>query len=561
MQYLIPRVWISSIGYYGELELSFSQSMQIPDDLKYINDTVLDLSVKALDPERYEFLDFTWSVVEFSSNKWKLQLEFENTLYVSMDREGRDQLILTVKDQLPLLSEEGLYVDNQSTSVYYIPPQITYTTTVANIESAAQDTGKVIGILTPTTLFSTILVGSMSLCWGLINTLQIVSHLPMIEVQIPANAKMIFDVTFGVASFDNPVTVAIEDWALIKLQVFFAVKENVTPISENANVRRELQGTFSSINTAMLNQTLLSNGYESINLRENMILPVMWVILIIFIALCGAILHRLLIKYNVIQRIWKYVKQNLFWNSFIRPGLESYTEIIMALAIRLLAFNLVTASDGISSIIAVVLFITAMIAPIITYFFLYKMYRKPMNDRLDKQLTMSQSSITHVSYMKSKEFNDKFGSLTLNLNVRKQGALLYNVIFMLRRIAILFIIFVPPLFGFSHQQRLLLIILECYVFFYVAAVQPFADPVLNQLDLVNETVILLITYFMIIYSDFVPDIETRFLMGWCNLVLIMCLMAVTIFIISSNQIYLLYRDLKLKYIKYKLKKGIIQRMK
>ena len=212
--------------------------MQIPDDLKYINDTVLDLSVKALDPERYEFLDFTWSVVEFSSNKWKLQLEFENTLYVSMDREGRDQLILTVKDQLPLLSEEGLYVDNQSTSVYYIPPQITYTTTVANIESAAQDTGKVIGILTPTTLFSTILVGSMSLCWGLINTLQIVSHLPMIEVQIPANAKMIFDVTFGVASFDNPVTVAIEDWALIKLQVFFAVKESVAPVSKNANVQR-----------------------------------------------------------------------------------------------------------------------------------------------------------------------------------------------------------------------------------------------------------------------------------------------------------------------------------
>ena len=60
----------------------------------------------------------------------------------------------------------------------------------------------------------------------------------MIEVQIPANAKMMFDVTFGVASFDNPVTVAIEDWALIKLQVFFAVKESVKPISENSNERR-----------------------------------------------------------------------------------------------------------------------------------------------------------------------------------------------------------------------------------------------------------------------------------------------------------------------------------
>ena len=84
-----------------------------------------------------------------------------------------------------------------------------------------------------------------------------------------------------------------------------------------------------------------------------------------------------------------YIKESLFWNSFIRTGLESYTEIIMALAIRLLAFNLVTLSDGISSIVAVVLFIMAMIAPIITYSFLYKMYRKPMDNRLETQLSMS----------------------------------------------------------------------------------------------------------------------------------------------------------------------------
>ena len=34
---------------------------------------------------------------------------------------------------------------------------------------------------------------------------------------MPANAKMIFDVTHDIAGFDNPVTEAAQDWALRKL--------------------------------------------------------------------------------------------------------------------------------------------------------------------------------------------------------------------------------------------------------------------------------------------------------------------------------------------------------
>ena len=34
---------------------------------------------------------------------------------------------------------------------------------------------------------------------------------------MPANARMIFDVTHGVATFDNPITEYLEDYALEKL--------------------------------------------------------------------------------------------------------------------------------------------------------------------------------------------------------------------------------------------------------------------------------------------------------------------------------------------------------
>ena len=108
-------------------------------------------------------------------------------------------------------------MNNKISSNYFLPPQITYSEAVANIEGAAENTKTVVSLLTPGTLVSTLLVGSMSLMWGLINTLQIVSHLQMIEVQMPANAKMIFDITHDIAGFDNPVTEAAQDWALRKL--------------------------------------------------------------------------------------------------------------------------------------------------------------------------------------------------------------------------------------------------------------------------------------------------------------------------------------------------------
>ena len=44
-----------------------------------------------------------------------------------------------------------------------------------------------------------------------------------------------------------------------------------------------------------------------------------------------------------------------------------------------------------------------------------------------------------------------------------------------------------------------------------------------------------VTYFMIIYSDFVPDVEAKYTMGWVNLVMLMGLILVSALWIMTNQ--------------------------
>ena len=46
------------------------------------------------------------------------------------------------------------------------------------------------------------LSGSLNQVWGMINNLQMVIHAPLIEIQFPGNAFMLYEVMIPVATFD-----------------------------------------------------------------------------------------------------------------------------------------------------------------------------------------------------------------------------------------------------------------------------------------------------------------------------------------------------------------------
>ena len=85
------------------------------------------------------------------------------------------------------------------------------------------------------------------------------------------------------------------------------------------------------------------------------------------------------------------------------------------------------------------------------------------------------------------------------MNDRK--AMLFHVAFMLRRVAIAFII--VSLFLYNYFQTQLMILLTSFIIIYQGWVRPFNKSSRNRLEIVNEIFILVNTYFLIIYSDFV----------------------------------------------------------
>ena len=103
-------------------------------------------------------------------------------------------------------------------------------------------------------------------------------------------------------------------------------------------------------------------------------------------------------------------------------------------------------------------------------------------------------------------------------------------------------------------QTQLLVLKTALVLCYVGSVWPFDRAINNRLELANELCILLNTYFLIVYSDFVHSAEARYKMGWVNLAILIIQVLISGGIVLANQGHAVYRGIKLKYLKRKSQK-------
>ena len=84
--------------------------------------------------------------------------------------------------------------------------------------------------------------------------------------------------------------------------------------------------------------------------------------------------------------------------------------------------------------------------------------------------------------------------------------------------------------------------------------RPLEDPTSNTIEFINETLVLTNCYFLVLYTEFVPDVYMRYTLGWWNIGLIMLMILVNVITIGSNNLYNLYRKYKL----YKLRKAYMK---
>ena len=126
-----------------------------------------------------------------------------------------------------------------------------------------------------------------------------------------------------------------------------------------------------------------------------------------------------------------------------------------------------------------------------------------------------------------KDFKDKYGELTSNIQTRNSGSFLYTSIFLAHRAAMAMIIVL--LQSYPYFQIQLNLFVASLVLIYIGWVRPFTNKILNVMETFNALGVLLVAYFMLMFTDWLPSNKVRYDMGWY-------MVGVVIFLISFNMI-------------------------
>ena len=142
---------------------------------------------------------------------------------MSSDLGIRDWLDLTVLDSQYFM-EDSHRMRNIAVGTNLrmnIPPQGLYESFFASFEETQQATeGIATAVIGGNSFMSVFITGGLSAVWGLINSLQIIAHLKLLNVIMPANASVLYDIIYNLATFDLPFVSDATDW----------VKESLTTL-------------------------------------------------------------------------------------------------------------------------------------------------------------------------------------------------------------------------------------------------------------------------------------------------------------------------------------------
>lgn len=145
-----------------------------------------------------------------------------------------------------------------------------------------------------------------------------------------------------------------------------------------------------------------------------------------------------------------------------------------------------------------------------------------------------------ISTIQDELFRKKFGSLYEGMRVKTKLQVCANLFFMARRAAFVLVCFnIGTIPGVQLIVVNLINLVSCL---YYGGVQPFETRFRRNLDFFNEYCILIITWHMMCFTDFILEMETQWLVGWSMIACISFNALVNIIIIlaaGGKSIYLI----------------------
>lgn len=145
--------------------------------------------------------------------------------------------------------------------------------------------------------------------------------------------------------------------------------------------------------------------------------------------------------------------------------------------------------------------------PIFSY-----LYLKKNNDRLDDEA-----------------FENSYGTLYQNLDRDRSSVYKMTSLFCIRRICIaISTIFLNKsvLFNFSIN-----LVFSMYLMKYLCDNKPLNRKLMNRLELLNECFTFVLFYFMLLFTDFVSNVEIRYKIGYYFIYLVIAMISINLILV------------------------------
>ena len=377
-------------------------------------------------------------------------------------------------------------------------------------------------------VFNLLLAGSLSLLWGLINSLQLVTHFPLTNVIFPSNAKTYFGIMFEIGNFDMIPTDQIE--GLIDYEVGEADKSDSKFNAED-----------------VLSDSTIEAGYDSANIVNSNLLNLILLSLVVLVVVIIIILRIFCFKVqwvkNCLIKIWRMI----FWNLIIRTVLETYLEVSLVNMIKMYAINDESWFETAGSTYSISILAGMTLFCLLTPVFLIK-----------KQ-----------AQFKNGNFISKYGALTQDMKTREKSVLFYHTFFMTRRLC--FSVLIVYLAKRPWAQIQVLSFLCTIQLIYVGYVKPFILTWMSRLETTNEFLVLTSTYFLFVYSDgfllmaqkelpdeLIKDWGAQEELGWVHVGLLGVLVVLNMAVMLTAQISDVARKIKLFFLKRTHRKRMVE---
>ena len=133
------------------------------------------------------------------------------------------------------------------------------------------------------------------------------------------------------------------------------------------------------------------------------------------------------------------------------------------------------------------------------------------------------------------EYNKKtYGAIYSEVKTDSKAALLQCVYFLLRRL--FFSLVALTLSEYPYAQIQSVFITSIIYIIFVGTVKPFETRRLNQLEIFNELCILIASYHMIVFTDFVDNQDIQYLGGWSLIAVILFNMIVNLYFMIKTSL-------------------------